>query len=256
MTKFHHYLLPALPGLGILIGCLLDDLLGRRTGEATVAIPVGLLAVGLPLVALVTYDLIATQHAAERFLWLFSYDYVYSPVGRPWPSTLDFRLAIGAVGVASVLATAALIGPRIRRWGLVTFPGLAVVATLLLLDGFMPRVAPHWSQKGTIARYFQERRNDDEHLVAYQVFWRGETFYTKNAIYEGPAEQRTVFDHWTDVDTRLQTWLGQHRGQRQFFLFDPAREGRLRGLLPAGTAASFRIIERINNKFVLAVAQL
>ena len=30
MTKFHHYILPALPGLGILLGCLLDHLLELR----------------------------------------------------------------------------------------------------------------------------------------------------------------------------------------------------------------------------------
>jgi 4-amino-4-deoxy-L-arabinose transferase-like glycosyltransferase len=256
MTKFHHYLVPALPGLGILMGCWLDDLARWRRARAAIAIPAALLAVGLPIVALVTYDLVATQHAAERFLWLFSYDYVYSPAGRPWPATLDFRPMIVAIGAGSVLATAALILRRSRAWGLLGLPGVAVVATLLLLDGFMPKVAPHWSQKGTIARYFQERRSGDEHLVAYQMFWRGENFYTKNAINEGPLEQRTVFDHWNDVDARLQVWLSQHRGQRQFFLFDPAREAHLRALLPAGTAPGFRIIERINNKFVLAVAQL
>ena len=30
VTKFHHYILPALPGLAIVIGCFLDNLLSRR----------------------------------------------------------------------------------------------------------------------------------------------------------------------------------------------------------------------------------
>ena len=29
MTKFHHYVLPAIPGLAIVVGCFLDDLIAR-----------------------------------------------------------------------------------------------------------------------------------------------------------------------------------------------------------------------------------
>ncbi len=65
-----------------------------------------------------------------------------------------------------------------------------------------------------------------------------------------------MFDHWADTDQRLKTWLQSHRGQRHFFLFGPGHEARLRALLPGEAAASFRIIERTNNKFALAVAEL
>jgi 4-amino-4-deoxy-L-arabinose transferase-like glycosyltransferase len=253
MTKFHHYLLPALPGLGILMGCLLDDL--WRPGRKRVDLVVATL-VGLPVLALVTFDLGAAARAAERFLWLFSYDYVYSPVGRPWPPGLDFRPVILTVSAAVALGTAALAMRRTRAVGLIALPLLAIGSTYWLLDGFMPKVAPAWSQKATIARYYRERQGPEERLIAYQLFWRGETFYTKNAIYEGPAEERTVFDHWADTDARLQKWLLEHQGRRHFFLLDPAREARVRALLPAAAAASFRIIERSNNKFALAVAQL
>ena len=256
MTKFHHYLLPALPGLGILMGCLLDDLWQSTQSWHRSRDFLAPLLVGLPVLALVSHDLGSSRNAAERFLWLFSYDYVYSPVGRPWPAALDFRPAIFAFGVAFMLASAALLARRTRRVGLVALPLLALASTTFLLDVFMPKVAPAWSQKPTIARYFRERHSADERLIAYQVFWRGETFYTKNAIYEGPVAERTVFDHWADSDSRLQTWLQQHPGGRQFFLFDPAREARLRALLPATAAPSFRIIERSNNKFALAVADL
>ena len=84
--------------------------------------------------------------------------------------------------------------PRIRRWAVVGLAAVAVVFTYFLLDGFMPRVAPYWSQKRPIAAYYKNRRSPDERLIAYQMFWRGETFYTKNEIYEGPPEERTVFD--------------------------------------------------------------
>ena len=57
MTKFHHYVLPAIPGLAIVVGCFLDDLLARkawRTGAAAVV-------VGLPLLLLITLDLTVEQ---------------------------------------------------------------------------------------------------------------------------------------------------------------------------------------------------
>jgi 4-amino-4-deoxy-L-arabinose transferase-like glycosyltransferase len=252
MTKFHHYLLPALPGLGLLLGAWLDELMSRdRDRDAST-----LALAGLPLLAAVTYDYVATKDAPEKLLWLFSYDYVHARGGRPWPPELELRPALLALGVAFLAATTLLTLPRTRRMGAAALLTLAVAQTLYVLDVFMPRVATSWSQKGTIARYYRERRDPEEHLIAYYMFWRGETFYTANAIYEGPPEERTVFDYLADTDTRLRTFLGNHRGRRQFFLFEPSREGHLRSLLPADAAPSFRIIERSNNKFVLAVAEL
>jgi 4-amino-4-deoxy-L-arabinose transferase-like glycosyltransferase len=252
MTKFHHYLLPALPGLAILLGVLCARLLARP------AQPTPLVLAGLPIVVAVTADFVARQDTPEKFLWLFSYDYVYSRVGRPWPPELELRPPVVALGIAFTLATLLIAWPRARRAGLGLLLASALGGTLFLIDGFMPRVATAWSQKGTIARYYRERRDAEEHLIAYYMFWRGESFYTKNTIYEGPTDDRTVFDHWRDTDDRLRAFLtqGRHRGRRQFFLFEPAREAHLRRLLPTEAAASFRIIERSNNKFVLAVADL
>ena len=113
MTKFHHYILPALPGLGILIGLLLDQLLEIRRARAVALVAL----IGLPLLALVTWDLVATRDGAERFLWLFSYDYIHNPAGRPWPDALDFRPALLVLAGACALTVAALAWPRIRRAG-------------------------------------------------------------------------------------------------------------------------------------------
>ena len=65
-------------------------------------------------------------------------------------------------------------------------------------------MAPYWSQKDGIAAYYKHRRSPEEKLVAYQMYWRGETFYTKNEIYEGPTEDRTVFD-MDDADENLKS---------------------------------------------------
>jgi hypothetical protein len=46
---------------------------------------IDLLAVlaGTPLLALVAFDLTSAQKSAQHFIWLFSYDYVNTPQGRP-----------------------------------------------------------------------------------------------------------------------------------------------------------------------------
>ncbi len=255
MTKFHHYILPAVPGLGIVVGCFLDRLWhsGRGRGSGLARVPV---VVGLPILALVTADLASSKSAAQRFLWLFSYDYVYSKVGRPWPQALDFRPAIIVLAALFALFTAALAFRRTTRAGVLGLCGAAALSTLFVLDQYMPAVAPYWSQKPLIASYYRQRRGPEEPLIAFQMFWRGESFYTSNAIYEGPPEDRTVFDSDDTEDNlaRLRAYIASHRGRRHFFLFESARESQLRGALPPGV--SLLVLDRTNNKFVLASAQL
>ncbi|HVZ72147.1 MAG TPA: glycosyltransferase family 39 protein [Polyangia bacterium] len=251
MTKFHHYVLPAIPGLAIVVGCYLDDLLRRGTTRAAAAT----VLVGLPLLLVITVDLVAAKNAAQRFLWLFSYDYVHSPHGRPWPEKLDFTGTLIAYGVAFTVLTAALASKRARKLGLVGLGGAAVVFTYFLLDGYMRDVAPYWSQKGPIATYYQHRSSPEERLVAYQMYWRGETFYTKNEIYEGPMEDRTVFDA-DGADEKFKEWLSRHGGHRQFFLFERGQQQHVQQMLPVPAQASFKVIDDTNNKFSVAQADL
>jgi 4-amino-4-deoxy-L-arabinose transferase-like glycosyltransferase len=251
MTKFHHYVLPAIPGVAVLIGAFIDDLVARgarRTALAT-------LIVGLPLLLLVTLGLTDSRHAAERFLWLFSYDYIQSPTGRPWPAALDFTGTLAAFGVLFAIGTCALAFPRARLAAIWTLPLAAVAFTYFVLDDYMPRIAPYWSQKGPIAAYYRLRRSPDERLVAYMLYWRGETFYTSNEIYEGPTQERTVFDQ-EGADDRLRTWLAGHRGRRVFFLFERYQQGRIVDDLPVDARSSFRVVDDLNNKFSLAQADL
>ena len=116
MTKFHHYVLPAIPGLAIVVGCFLDDLCARG-GWRRAAV------VGADRASRCwrwSRSISSTRKsAAQRFLWLFSYDYVHNKSGRPWPDKLDFSGALIAFCVAFALATAALAMPRVRRWAAV-----------------------------------------------------------------------------------------------------------------------------------------
>jgi 4-amino-4-deoxy-L-arabinose transferase-like glycosyltransferase len=252
MTKFHHYILPALPGLALVLGCFLDDLLDHPRPRVLAAAAL----VGLPVLGLVVHDLATEQKDAQHFIWLFSYDYVNTPNGRPWPMELDFRPALIAFAALFALPVLAAIVRRAQRFALPALGVLAVAFTYFLLDVYIPKTAARWSQKPLIARYYQERRSPDEPLVAWQMYWRGETFYTKNAIWSGPREQRTVFLGDKNQED-LKAYLGRSKGKRVFFVVEQARWSTLASLIPAEARPSLRKIEeRQNNKFYLAVVDL
>ena len=251
MTKFHHYILPALPGLAILIGCFLDELWQRRDSRLGRVVAL----CGVPLLLVVLFDLVHAKNASQLFLWLFSYDYVHSPQGRPWPAELDFSTSITVFGVAMAVFSAALAWRRLVRPGIVGLLAVSILFTYFLLDVYMMKIAPYWSQKYGIAEYYKHRRSPEEKLVAYMMYWRGETFYTKNEIYEGPMEDRTVFD-MEGADDKLKAWVASHRGRRVYFMFERGRQARLQALLPPESRASFTIIYDTNNKFSIAYAEI
>jgi 4-amino-4-deoxy-L-arabinose transferase-like glycosyltransferase len=253
MTKFHHYILPAIPGLAIVIGCFLDELWERKDARRGRLVAL----VGLPLLLVVVQDLVNAKNASQIFLWLFSYDYVHSPKGRPWPEALDFTTPLLVFGVLFALATIGLGVRRLVRPSIVALSATAVLFTWFLLDVFMVKVAPFWSQKYGLAAYYKHRRSPDEKLVAYQMYWRGETFYSKNEIYDHrlPPEEKTVFD-MDGADDKLQQYLTSHRGRRIYFIFERGRQGRLQSLLPAEVRASFHVIYDENNKFSVAYADI
>lgn len=252
MTKFHHYVLPAIPGLAIVIGCFLDDLLTRKDARRAAVAAI----VGVPLLGIILADLIAARNSAQRFLWLFSYDYVHSPVGRPWPSQLDFRTGLVVLVVLTALATLVMGGRRLLRHGVVALCLMSVATTYYLLNVFMREVAPYWSQKGTLAEYYKQRKSPDEKLLAYTMYWRGETFYSENEIYDDPRkEERTVFDQ-DGADEQMKEWIANHRGRRVFIIFERGRQSHLQQLLPPETRSTFKVLYEKNNKFSLAEVQI
>ena len=130
----------------------------------------------------------------------------------------------------------------------------AVVFTFFLLDGYMRQVTPYWSQKGLIATYYRTRRSPDEKLLVWQMYWRGENFYTENEIYEGPHGERTVFLGDRNVEN-LKEWIAKHRGHRAYLLVERANWARLGdgAARDQGVAEDHR---RSNMKFVLGQVDL
>ena len=251
VTKFHHYILPALPGLAIAIGCFVDDLLERRMGRAAAAAAL----VGIPLLALVVVDLAWQPKDAQHFIWLFSYDYINAPAGRPWPPALDFGPALSIFAVVFGLCTLGLGARRLQRGAAVALCLAAVAFTYFLLDGYMMKVTPYWTQKDLIASYYKMRRSPDEKLLVWQMYWRGENFYTQNEIFEGPQAERTIFLGDKNVEN-LKAWLGKHRGRRAFFLVERSRWSQLQGIVPPETKASLKMVDEGNMKFCLAQIDL
>jgi 4-amino-4-deoxy-L-arabinose transferase-like glycosyltransferase len=251
VTKFHHYILPALPGLGIAIACFLEDLLERRDGRAGAAAAL----VGIPLLALVIHDLAGQQKDAQRFIWLFSYDYINSPGGRPWPPALDFRAPLVVFGALFALASLALAWRRILPKAVAALCLCAIAFTYFIADYYFLKVTPWWTQKELIAHYYRERRSPDEKLLVWQMYWRGENFYTANEIYEGPKEERTIFLGDRNLEN-LKAWMEKHRQRRAFFLIERSRWSQLEGAVPADAKPSLKIIDDSNMKFVLGQIQL
>ena len=145
-TKFHHYVLVAIPPIAMLTGIGLDELLTMKTGARRkwAAFALGAAAT---VVALVGRDAAA---APTRFIGLLSYRY-----GRVWPSTLEFRTTIFVTTVASVAFLLAAI--RWRTKAIVLFAASAVVFTALLLDVYLVRCADDGGQRGLLATYYRER---------------------------------------------------------------------------------------------------
>jgi len=251
VTKFHHYILPAIPGLAIAIGCFVDDVVtrGDRRSAAVAAL------LGIPLLALVVHDLAGAPKDAQRFIWLFSYDYVNAPSGRPWPPALDFRTPLYILSALSAAALAALAFRRLQRGAVVAMCLAGVAFAYFLLDGFMMRATPYWTQKGLIASYYKLRTSPAERLLVWQMYWRGENFYTSNEIFIGPREERTVFLGDRNLEN-MKSWMDKHRGRRAFLLVERSRWSQVEAAAPADAKKSLKIVDDSNMKFVLGAVDL
>ena len=145
-TKFHHYILPAIPPLGLLVAFFLDDLWARRERLHLVF---ALLAVGIIL--LVTRDL---SHEPERWIEMFVYR-----ADRPWPAlepysidVSDGVLALGLCAVAGVL-----VATKLPRVGVAVIGASALAVCIWALQIYMPLAGTHWGMREAIRTYYEQR---------------------------------------------------------------------------------------------------
>ncbi|MCS6898688.1 MAG: glycosyltransferase family 39 protein [Myxococcales bacterium] len=317
LTKFHHYIFPAVPPAAMLAGVLLDRMMGDispdqplrpsliagiaggllgfggflllpgsldgfRGEDGSLSPPMpalgamlvlaalstlvwisvgqrsplplrtsedgqgGLIAAavlaGAPLLALVGRDLTVRPPSEvvgeARLMHLFTYNY-----RRAWPDSLDFSGVLGGVAAAAVLLSILLAVRRLRASAAVALVGLSLVFGAWCLDVYFIRTAPHWGQRETIAAYYRHREGPQQPLIAYQMNWKGENFYTGNRV---PA--------FVASGERFKAWVKEQRAKgvgTMFFTTEHGRVGSLKSEL--GNPGSVEVLtdRKLNNKFAL-----
>jgi 4-amino-4-deoxy-L-arabinose transferase-like glycosyltransferase len=252
-TKFHHYLLPAAPPLALVCVHFARQLLRQSTPRASLY----LLACGaLPLAVLAVRELVL---APWELVDLFTYHYqgyqpsYYFPVDKidlvdiPGGTQVSFYrlvLVAGAVAIALAAGVAGLWAWwRGKRVATAVVCGVllgAVVQSVLWVQGFMPRANEHWSQRDLVARYHQERTSSLEPLIAFQMDWKGETFYSQNRelqVKKDAAELKRLVD----------------RPGREFILVHTDRLAALRTAVGKGAEGRLRVLEKGHAKWHLVV---
>jgi len=237
-TRFHHYVMPMLPAMAVLVALALDALWDdvRSAAPALVA--------GMVLFVVTAKDLVMRP---RHWLDLFTYNH-----DRPYPTELLTRsvvagapswLTLGtALTLVSVIAGVSLLvavirgaGPRVVRISV----ALGVACATFLSWLHWPELGRHWTQRTLVDRYFAER-GADEPLAAFFMNWKGETFYTRNEVVQVNAR---------DPRSEVQAIVGAH--SRSWFLVEHHRVDVLRSLLPPG-ARLLPVDTEQTNKFILA----
>jgi 4-amino-4-deoxy-L-arabinose transferase-like glycosyltransferase len=319
VTKYHHYILPAIIPAGILVGIALDAWWGPKRMAATVlaagaglcliagfawlagdprgVLPAGapqvedwvlrqaqpmrawaLISLGAVLAVLARWDLAkaetklapstwsvslgvalllgacvvafvgrdlswatsARPQGNERLIHLFVYNY-----GRLWPEHLDYRAIVVGFAIAAGVTTAAA---AFRYWRPVATRSLVSVAVVFCAWGlniYMVDLSDHWGVRSLAQRYYADRESPDEPLVAWQMNWKGENFYTGNRVY--------VFAE-TD-NKRIREWLEQNEGRRVYFVLEHKRLAKFKKLVP-GREIHELSTKRDNNKFLLVELEI
>ncbi len=147
-TKFHHYALPVVPALAILIAFWIDDLLAGRARKSTMAI---LLAV--PIVGFLARDFVGEQKQLIE-LFIYRYDRPW-PAGEPW--NLDLSTGFMWFGVAFAVLMGLLSVPRIRNYTVAALLGCGLAFGLWTMNVYMPQAAQHWGQQALHKTYYEQR---------------------------------------------------------------------------------------------------
>jgi 4-amino-4-deoxy-L-arabinose transferase-like glycosyltransferase len=147
-TKFHHYILPAVPALAMLVAFYLDDVLDGRVRLAGVGI-----AAALILTAVVSVDLVPAQQKLAH-LYIFRYDRPW-PKGEPWK--IDFQSELFWFAVIMALTVGAMLIPRARKWAIYATGAAAVVFAVWTMQVLQTAASPHWGQ-GNLHRVYYHKR--------------------------------------------------------------------------------------------------
>jgi 4-amino-4-deoxy-L-arabinose transferase-like glycosyltransferase len=176
-----------------------------------------------------------------RLLHLFTYNY-----RRGWPASLDFTATLWAFTISATVLMALLAWASIRRHVITALLAVCLGFAVWGLDSYFMKTSPHWGQRETVLTYYDLSRTLPGPLVAYQMNWKGENFYSGNHI---PA--------FVSSGQKFQDYVKEERkkGTRTFyFMTEHARTGTLQNEI--GPTVSFEKLTppELNNKFLLVRA--
>ncbi len=176
----------------------------------------------------------------ERLIDLFVYNYT-----REWPDVFDYRPILIGFGVVATALFAASAIAALRPIASRAVLGLAVFFAVWALDVYLVDLSPHWAQNHVIAQYYARRTSAADPLVAWQMNWKGENFYTGNHV--------AVF---VDLDnTKLREWITANDGKHAFVMLEHSRLPGFRSLVAP------RVVTEVtgpkdNNKFLMVELDL
>lgn len=251
-TKFHHYVFPAVPAMAILVAGWL-----AWVAEA----PQTRLRPAMAFVALVIFavagrDLINDpKNLVNLFTYKYDRDYPRDVVVRP------FLSAFVALGGVSLLALSLPDSAALRRIGggvlgrftdslrrnkgraLLGFIAAAGLMGAWVSHHHFNHLSPHWSQAHLFDTYYQERQGN-EPIYAYQLNWRGETFYSRNRVLQ--VKER-------GANERMRQLVDQPG--REFIITEQSRFHTLKSALSPDKREKLEIVDRSSNKFYLCVVE-
>lgn len=230
-TKFHHYIFPAVPPLAILVGYWLtwvgEDPRRRIAGYTFILVAV--------LFAVTIQDLIVEpQHLVN----LFTYKY-----DRDYPREINPRAFLIGFSILATVVLSVLWALRQKANALLAFGALGVLFGLWISHYHFNMLTPHWSQAHLFKTYYTERIGD-EPLYAYQLNWRGETFYSRNRVIQVKE---------SGANERMRAFVD--RPGREFIITEQSRFHTLRNVLSPDKRDKLQIIDKSNNKFYLCVVE-
>ncbi|MEZ4358980.1 MAG: glycosyltransferase family 39 protein [Kofleriaceae bacterium] len=156
-TKFHHYILPAVPALGLLVAFYLDDLLDGRAKLHWVWA-----ALAAAIVLLLTRDQMWEEKQWVE-MFIFRYD-------RPWPSSppwsIDSSDGFLGLGLAAALS-ALLLATRWRRLAVAAVGASALAIALWAMHVYMPIAGTHWGMREALRSYYRERTIDGPRYIYF-----------------------------------------------------------------------------------------
>ena len=132
-----------------------------------------------------------------RLVHLITYNY-----RRPWPTSLDFTNTLWAFTAIGTLLMIAIAIVRVRSHVVMAFILTCAAFGAWGIDVYFQETAPHWGQRETTIAYLNAARELPGPLIAYQMNWKGENFYTGNHVPAFVSSGKKFQDYLADKRRR------------------------------------------------------